>query len=117
MALRVGYLEPKPPVVVDEEQLRSVVEELCPDASKEDRETEISWYVGLMDFQRIPNLHTAAATAYLEGLSGLLNEQLSPATEVTPALILESALRYQERAESSRASHPVDAAAADEMRG
>ena len=104
MALRVGYLEPKAPVVVDEEQLRSVVAELCPDASKEDRETEITSYAGIMRFDRIPNLHTAAATEYLEGLSGLLNEKLSPATEVTPARILESALRYQQRAESSRAS-------------
>ena len=97
MALRVGYLEPKPPVVVDEEQLRSVVEELCPDASKENREVWINSYAGLMDFQRIPNLHTAAATNYLEGLSKMLNRKLAPAIEVTPALILESALRYQER--------------------
>ena len=104
MALCVRYLEPKAPVVVDEEQLRSVVAELCPDASKEDRETEITSYAGIMRFDRIPNLHTAAATEYLEGLSGLLNEKLSPATEVTPARILESALRYQQRAESSRAS-------------
>ena len=101
MALRIRQLAPKPPVTVDVEQLRSVATELCPDASTETREVWIEQYSRMMNFQRLPNLHTAAATEYLEGLAKMLNEKLSPATEVTPERILASALRYQERAGKS----------------